>query len=106
MSIDGARAQRAARSAALAALADGQADLSESLLQPPTPLQTVDLYAVLLACPKLGREGARQVCERANVWPHLKLISLSPTQRQALVDALPPRARPGPTRDAGDERAK
>jgi hypothetical protein len=96
MTIDNARVQRAARSAALAALADGQASLSESLLQPPTPLLRVDLWVVLLACPKLGRAGARQVCERANVWPHLKLISLSPAQRQSVVDALPPRARSSP----------
>lgn len=96
MTLEDAREERAARSAALAALADGQVTLSEVLLQPPTPLLGVDLYDVLLACPKLGKRGARQICERAIVWPHLKMITLSPAQRRALVDALPPRARRGP----------
>lgn len=96
MSIESARQHKAARSAALAALSDGSVTLSEVLLRPPRPLQTVDLYTCLLACPKLGRQGARQVCERANVWPHISLLALSPQQRRSLIDALPPRARQGP----------
>jgi len=56
-------------------------------------LRRADVWEILLHVPRLGRNGARQVCERAGVWPHTRIGELSSAQRQALLDHLPPRAK-------------
>ena len=89
--IKDARAQRAAKAAALSDLAGGRIQVTEALSAPPVALHAVDIYDVLLRCPTLGREGVRVVLERAAVWPHTPLGELAEAQRTAIILALPPR---------------
>lgn len=88
-----ARLRRAERAAALRALKLSQVTLRAYLKQPPDALLSCDLWDVLLACPHLGRAGARAVCERAHVWPHTTLGELLKRERLDLVKSIPKRAR-------------
>ena len=89
MSIDEARKCRAASAAAMGRLRTGRFSLTEVLRTTPEALRNVDLWAVLLACPGIGKDKARTVCERAHVWPHLTLAELTPRQRKVLLENLP-----------------
>lgn len=90
-SIDEAREAKAKRDAVLYELAEGDRVLSAVLRHPPEPLAKTDLYDILLSTPGLGREGVRQVCERARVWPHTHMKDLSSIQRALIIKALPKR---------------
>lgn len=92
--VEQARAQRSAQADAMRSLSDGSKSAAEALSEPPTALLSADVYDVLMRCASLGRESVRRTLERAGVWPHTRLGELSPEQRQAIVAALPPRARP------------
>jgi ribosomal protein S13 len=58
------------------------------LSAPPSALIGADLYAVLRACPGLGRERVRAIIERSDVWPHKRLGELNERERSALVREL------------------
>lgn len=90
-SINDARERRAAKAAALGDLARGQVTVTQVLCEPPVALSGVDVWDVLLRCPTLGREGVRQVLERASVWPHTPLGELGAHERSSIIAHLPPR---------------
>lgn len=92
-SITAARERRAAKAAALSDLKEGRLSVTEAVSEPPTALNGVDLYDVLMACPLLGRSTVRVVCERASVWPHTPMSELAPAQRSSIVLALPQRVK-------------
>lgn len=56
-------------------------------------LRRCDIWDVLRRSPKLGRKGAKRVLLRARVWPHDKLMDLTPQQREDILAELPARAR-------------
>lgn len=91
--VEHARAARRSRNQALADLSSGALEASKAVREPPEALLSVDLYDVLMRCQSLGRESVRQVCERAGVWPHMRMAELTDAQRAALVLALPARLR-------------
>lgn len=86
-----ARAARAAKALALASLEESKRTLEEVLRRVPPALRGCDLWYVLLACPNLGRTGARRMCEDAHVWPHIRMGELTRAQRTALMHARPNR---------------
>lgn len=86
-----ARLRRSQKASALALLRNNRVTLQAVLLKPPDALATCDLWDVLLACPKLGRQGARTVCERAGAWPHTHLGQLTRRERYDIVRSLPAR---------------
>lgn len=65
---------RAGRMQAIALLAD-----------PPYWLQTMKVYDLLLAAPKLGRVKVNKILNRARVAPSKTIGGLSPRQREQLV---------------------
>lgn len=91
--IDEARAAKEARALALADLEEGRIKAAEVLREPPVALKKTDIWAILLACRGLGREGARRVCVDANVWPHTHLGDLTKRERADLIRVLPQRTR-------------
>lgn len=90
--INEARAARRSKAEAVADLVSGRLGLVQALQHPPASLNGADLYEVLMAAPGLGRESVRVVCERAGVWPHVRLADIETADRQRLVAALPARA--------------
>jgi hypothetical protein len=89
MTIEHARARRDAKALVLAELGNSQRTLRGVLQRPPKALQNVDLYDVLMRCPRMGRSHTRAVCEGARVWPHLRMGELTQPQRTALLECLP-----------------
>lgn len=86
--IKEARHKRSEKAAALAALGSGAISLREALRTPPAPLLRCDLYEVMMATAGIGRERARKLCERAQVWPHTQLEQLTLPERERIVALL------------------
>lgn len=86
-----ARRMKAQRGTELARVQRGVYPVRELLRTPPGALDGADLYDVLLRVPRLGRKGIQHTCERAQVWPHLKLCDLLEDEVERLIDSLPER---------------
>lgn len=94
MSIDDARARRAERAQALAALENGDTTLQSVLERVPDALGTAELFTVLLATPKLGRKGAKRLCLDAGViWPLTLMNQLTDRNKEDLIRCLPDRVK-------------
>lgn len=91
--IEEARKAKDARNRELARLEEGGLKLAEALREPPEALKKTDIWAVLLACRGLGKEGARRVCVDAHVWPHTHLGDLTKRERAGIIRELPKRVR-------------
>jgi len=92
-SIEHARQIRAARSRALFHLEEGETSLREVLRDPPGCFLGVDLWPILLATKGVGKETARDICQRAAVWPHTELGQFTRRQRFRIIDELPERIK-------------
>lgn len=86
-----ARATRRLRATELGRVERGVYPVRELLRTPPGPLDGVDLYDVLLRVSNLGRRGIQITCERAQVWPHIKMQDLLEDEVERLIDSLPER---------------
>lgn len=86
-----ARATRRLRATELRRVERGTYPVRELLQTPPGALDGADLYDVLLRVPNLGRRGIQLTCERARVWPHLKMQDLVEDEIDRLLEALPER---------------
>lgn len=93
MNIEYARKIRTARAATLAQLGCGKLSLRTAIKLPPAELQEAEVYDVCIAAKGLGRTGARNVFERAGVWPHLLMDELTSAQRMQLIRELPIRVK-------------
>jgi len=95
VSIEYARRVRTERANLFLSLAAGVVSLREILIgsQLPLCLHEAEVYDVCISARGLGREGARQVFERADVWPHLLMCELSTQQRRAIERQLPARVK-------------
>jgi hypothetical protein len=56
-------------------------------------IKRVRIHNLLCRAPHLGEKGVDRVLHAANVWPTTRLGDLGSTQLQAIVDALPKRAK-------------
>jgi len=92
-SIEHARAMREARAQFVEDLRLGTTTLREVLSDYRTVPPGLDIWEVLLATPRLGPETSRRVCERAGVWPHLKVCTLTKSQIRRVIDELPERIK-------------
>lgn len=103
-----ARLRRRMKASALDALESGRVGLQELLEGPMSGgratrhsllftcsrnLAHTDLWEVLLRTPRLGRKGARRLCEESGVWPHTPMQELTLQNRRSLVERLPDRVR-------------
>lgn len=51
-------------------------------------METMRVFDLLCACPKIGRVKANAICRQLSVRPSIYLPRLSPPRRQQLVDAV------------------
>lgn len=93
MSIEHARELRSQRAGVLRELGAGKLKVREIIAGNPSPgcIDTLDVYDILLRAKGLGRDTCRVMFERAGVWPHTRLLDLTPAQRERLLDELPAR---------------
>lgn len=89
MGADRARTVRAFRASYLARVQAGRLQPADAILRPPEPLQGLEIYYLLMACPGLGRAKVRAVFERSKVWPHLTLAEMTNSERRAVIECLP-----------------
>lgn len=90
-----ARARKVRRQAAahLAALEAGESSVREILVKMPPPMKPVTLWTLLKRTPTLGEVRAKKVCEKAQVWPMVRLGNMSPEARTAVLNHLPERVK-------------
>lgn len=95
MSIEHARRIRTERANTFLGLAAGIVSLRALLRSNKQMLclREAEVYDVCISARGLGREGARQVFERAYVWPHLLMSELTGAQRRAIERQLPSRVK-------------
>jgi hypothetical protein len=91
--IDAARYKRQQKARALQAVESGYWPVRVVLARIPDALGNTDIWAVLMHAPTLGSKGAREVLERAAVFPHTKLGQLTRRERGDILRALPPRIK-------------
>jgi hypothetical protein len=87
--IDAARYKRQQKARALQAVESGYWPVRVVLARIPDALGNTDIWAVLMHAPTLGSKGAREVLERAAVFPHTKLGQLTRRERGDILRALP-----------------
>jgi hypothetical protein len=66
----------------------GEKQLVDMLLDPPAEVETMKVFDLMLAAPKIGRVKANKVLQRARVSPSKTIGGLSPRQRAQLVAVL------------------
>lgn len=72
--------------------------VTDVLYETPSCLRRIRVYDVVRRFPGLGDEGASKVLRKAKVWPLIRMGHLEDSQREAIIDSLPPRAKHGTTR--------
>ena len=77
-----------------AAMKAGQIDPLAVLLSPPPEVETMRVYDLLLAKPKIGAVKAKVVLNRARVSPAKTVGGLSPRQREEIAGLLRQRSVP------------
>ena len=94
--ISRARAGRSEKRQILHTLESSEVTLEALLRAPEGPLRKADLWEVLLFTPKLGRKGARKVCEASGVFAHKRLGELTEHEVECVIAELPRRVRQAP----------
>lgn len=82
-----ARTMREQRAQTLAGIANRE-DLIAVLRDPPAAIEGCKVYAVLLACPGIGKTKLQDICMGANVWPFTLMRELTPHKTVALIYRL------------------
>jgi len=69
-------------------LRNGDADITQVLLDPPECVHTAKVSDLVLAVPKYGRVKVNKLLERCRVSSSKTVNGLTPRQRKELVDML------------------
>jgi hypothetical protein len=86
--LKGANKTRTARAQLKRDLKAGRRSVHELLLHPPESIETMKVYDLLLATPKVGRVKATKLLQRACISPSKTVGGLSARQRTELVNRL------------------
>lgn len=66
----------------------------EDVIRTPTNvLGRCTIHTLLLAAPGLGHDGVKRILTSVDVWPYDRVAGLPPEKREAIIAALPERAR-------------
>lgn len=94
LNLQKAREIKSHINAELANLRDGHITLRDVLGSPEDyEMRRLDVYDVLMAAPKLNKDGVRKMCLDTGIWPHYRLEELTFAARDNLIHRIPPRAR-------------
>lgn len=66
----------------------GRRSIHDILLEPPTWLETMKLFDLLLACPKYGRVKVNKILQQCRISPSKTVGGLSQRQRVEIVSML------------------
>lgn len=88
-----ARRTRSRIAQQFAALENGQTNAVGVIRTPPPCLGRIRIYDVLRRLPKLDRDGAENVLQRAKVWPLTTMDNLTKEEKARILLALPPRVK-------------
>lgn len=87
------RKQRQRTGRALRILENGGVNVIQILEEAPEAYARVPIFDLLRRTPSMGREGAKKILVRAEVWPYDRLVQIPLPTRRKIISLLPERIR-------------